>query len=77
MIIIIIICLISLTISLLVCMWRSEDNFWESVVSFHPVGPRNGTQVVRVKASEYTTVPRKATTAGCHMAPTPNSAKAR
>lgn len=34
-------------ISVLVYMWRSEDNLWKSVLSFHPLGPRNQTQIVR------------------------------
>ena len=29
-------------------MWRSEDNMQESIFSFHDVGPRNQTQVVRL-----------------------------
>lgn len=30
-------------------MWRSEDNLWDLVLSFHRVGPRDGTQVIRCK----------------------------
>jgi hypothetical protein len=28
-------------------MWRSEDSFRESVLSFYHVGPRNQTQTIR------------------------------
>lgn len=31
--------------------WRSKDNFPESVLSFHHVGSRDGTQVVRFSGS--------------------------
>lgn len=30
------------------CVWRLEDNFWELVFSFYPVGPRDQTQVCRL-----------------------------
>lgn len=30
------------------CVWMSEDNFKESVLSFYHVGSRNGTQVIRI-----------------------------
>lgn len=29
-------------------MWRSKDNFPESDLSFHHVGPKDGTQAVRL-----------------------------
>ena len=29
-----------------VCMWRSEDNLQESVLSFYHVDPRDGTQII-------------------------------
>lgn len=30
------------------CMWGSEDNFWESALSFHHVNPGDQTQVFRL-----------------------------
>lgn len=30
------------------CVWRSEDNFWELVLSFYHVGSWNHTEVVRL-----------------------------
>lgn len=29
-------------------MWRSENNFWELILSFYHVGPGNETQVIRL-----------------------------
>lgn len=33
-------------------MWRLEDHLWKSVLFCH-VGPRDGTQVIRVAANAY------------------------
>lgn len=30
------------------CMWRSEDNFWESGLFFHPVGSRDQVQEAKL-----------------------------
>jgi hypothetical protein len=30
------------------CIWTSEDNLWELILSFHHVGHRDQTQVVRL-----------------------------
>lgn len=31
----------------MVCLQKLEDNFWESVFSFHDVGSRDWTEVIR------------------------------
>lgn len=36
------------TVSARACVWRSEDKFWKSALSFYRVGPSNQTQVVRL-----------------------------
>lgn len=44
----------SLSPSISLCylsMWRFGDNLWESVLSFHTVGLRDGTQVIRFGGS--------------------------
>ena len=32
----------------IMCMWRSEDNLQELALFFHHVGPRDGTQVIKL-----------------------------
>lgn len=32
-------------------VWRSEENLWDSVLTFHHVGPRDGTQSLDSAAS--------------------------
>lgn len=41
-----------------VYLWRSEDNLWESVLSFYHMGPRYGIQVGRLGSSKYLYLPR-------------------
>ena len=35
-------------------VWRSLDNLWASVLCFHHVGLRNGTQVIKTETDRQT-----------------------
>lgn len=39
---------VSKFICMTVAVWQSEDNFWESVLSFHHIGFKDLTQVIRL-----------------------------
>lgn len=34
-------------------IWWPEDSLWKLVLSFHPVGPRDRTQVVRLGCDKF------------------------